>query len=309
MRCLRSLRSVAASGVHVLFVDNGSTDGSFERAREEFPEFEYLQNGANLFFSGGNNRAMERAMAQGAEYLFILNNDTEVLPGCIDTLTAFMDATPGAAACQPLLCAMHAPERIASAGCRVGVSGKAWDHLCGQAASTAGDAPFEVLGVTGGAMFVRASVLHEVGLFDESFQMYFEDVDLSLRMRRAGSSLWCVPGARVLHMVSATANKERAWWRAYLCERNSWRVLLKNFPLPRILQGMALSVPASFLAAAVNVAHGNVRYGAFIAMATVQGMFLFLRLFPRRLAETGTSSPFWHLVDGKVVYPPPCPHA
>lgn len=304
--CLESLRECSSEGFTVIFVDNGSTDGSYEEARAAFPEFTYLQNGENLYFAAGNNRAIDVALDQGADYVFILNNDTVLLPGCVPLLTAFMDAHPQAAACQPLLCAMADPQHIASAGCRLSMCGKGWDHLCGQPVDAAGTEPFEVLGVTGGAMLARASSLRQVGLFDESFQMYFEDVDLSLRMRSAGYTLHCVPAARVLHEISATTDRLSSWRRAYFCERNSWKLMLKNFPRWQCLKGFAVGIPASAAVGGYNILRGNVTYGWKILCATGQGVLSLAVHFAGGNLPRKHSVSFWRLVDVDMVYPPAC---
>ncbi|BCS87979.1 glycosyl transferase [Pseudodesulfovibrio sediminis] len=304
--CLNSLRQEGTPGVEVLFVDNDSTDGSFEKAQQEYPEFVHQQNGTNLFFAGGNNRGLETVLSGDTEFIFILNNDTVVEPGCIDRLQTFLERHPEVGACQPLLCSMDNPEKIASGGCRLGGVGKAWDHACGQPLETVGDKPYQVLGVTGGAMLVRTSVLRSVGLFDESFQMYFEDVDLSLRMRNAGWELYCVPTARVLHKGSASTVALGMWRRAYYCERNSYRVMLNNFPPGRLAMGYARGVPLAIVASAYNILTGRWRYGWSILKAVLLGVLDGIASLPQVWQQRKRPCRFEERVDWKVGYPP-CP--
>ena len=83
--CLESLGASRYGALDVLLVDNGSRDGSGDRLHQRFPSVEYLQTGTNLGYSGGNNRGIEHALDAGAEYLLILNNDTQVLPGTLQS--------------------------------------------------------------------------------------------------------------------------------------------------------------------------------------------------------------------------------
>ena len=301
--CLASLEAEGTPDVQVLFVDNGSTDGSYEKARKAFPDFSYQQNGQNLFFAAGNNRGLETALARDAEYAFILNNDTVVEPGCVGKLLKFMETHAEAAACQPVLCQLDRPQIIASGGCRLGGIGKAWDHACGCPVAKLSQEPFPVLGVTGGAMFVRASVLKSVGMFDESFKMYFEDVDLSLRMRNAGWELYCIPDARVLHKMSATTKARGMSWRTYFCERNSYRVMLKNFPPGRLVRGYARGLLFAAMASASSLLTGRFLNGWYILKAMLQGGLDGVSSFPRVWREKDRLCRFEDMVDWKVNYP------
>ncbi|MDD4455987.1 MAG: glycosyltransferase family 2 protein [Syntrophotalea acetylenica] len=304
--CIQSLLKSKGDDCQVIFVDNGSTDGSYEFIREKFPQCEFLQNGENLFFAAGNNRGIIKAADMGAEYVFILNNDTLVEPGCIETLVNFMDANPQAAACQPLLCHLSDPDIIASAGCRLGRIGRAWDHSCGLPTKAVGTEPFPVLGVTGGALFIHTSVMVEAGLFDETFQMYFEDVDLSLRLRNAGHSLYCIPSARVLHMVSATTNKMNADRRIYFCERNAFTVMLKNFPLKHVLFGYAFAIPASTVMVGVHLLKGRFGLARYVLKAMGEGIAgLFQHVWGHK-KQADRPALFWEFVDSDVIFPPAC---
>lgn len=306
-RCMDSLVAQKNINFSVIFVDNGSIDNSIDLVGKAYPLVHVVANKANLYFAAGNNVGIRLALEKHFKYVFVLNNDTEVAEDCLWRLHAFMEGHERVGACQPVLCYMHRPDIVASAGCLVCISGKGSDLGCGQPVEAfAGRGARDVVGVTGGAMFLRAEALREVGLFDETFQMYLEDVDLSLRLREAGWSLFLVPEARVLHEVSATVNREGNWKNVYFCERNSYKVILKNYPPGQIVRAYALSLPSALIAACSGLLRGKYLHGYGILKAMAEGMVHLCCMLPRRLRGDGARTyPFWPRVL-PTCYPPPC---
>lgn len=310
--CLDALLASDCPGLSAMLVDNASSDGSAEFVRRRYPQVELLENPENYYFSRGNNEGMRLALDRGADYLLVLNNDTLIDPSCVRLLIEFMDAHPRAGACQPLLRFMHRPDLAASAGIRLGMAGKAWDMACGEPAESLGRLPFQVLGATGGAMLLRAEALSQCGLFCEEFQMYFEDVDLSLRLREAGWDIWCVPEASVLHECSVTTNRTGSWRRGYFCERNSYKVVLRNYPPAKILKAYLLGWPMAGLVAGYNLLLHDRRYGLAIAQAMLEGLRDLVRFLPGRLSRRDRQArryPFWLMIEESVIYPPNCRRA
>lgn len=313
--CLESLFRDLPPGGRVLLVDNASADDSVAAARAAFPDMEVIANPRNLYFAAGNNVGIRHALEAGADYVFILNNDTTVEPGCLERLVRFMEEHPEAGGCQPLLCFMHSPGYVASSGCLVTMSGRAWDRDCGVPAADLGEDPEPALGITGGAALFRSEALRESGGFSREFGMYFEDVDLSLRLREAGWELFCVPRARVLHEVSATTDAFIPSAKVFLCERNSYRVVLRNFPAKRIVAAYVLGLPCALAGAGSSIIRGRQGHGWRVVWAAVIGCGLLLAAIPRRclelLAGRRRTYPFWEMIDDTRVYPPACvrPHA
>ncbi len=304
--CLDSLLRSTHHALRILVVDNGSTDGSLDLVRSDYPTVETLDNGRNLYFCKGNNRGIEHALGQAPDYLFVLNNDTTVAPDCVERLVAFMERTPTAGACQPLLLFMERPDLINSAGCRCTLSGKTWDDKFMRPRTEA--SPAQVLGVTGGAMFVRPAALARTGGFCEAFTMYSEDVDLSLRLRSAGWDLYLVPEALVWHKFGASAETRIPLRKIFFCERNSYWVVLRNFPPFQILRSFALCAPFRLLIAAWQAVHGRFGYAACILLGLGIGLASFPVLFPLRLLKPGrtrATCPFWRYMDDRHLVPPP----
>ena len=204
LACLASLTELDYSDYEVLIVDNGSTDGSVAAIREHFSEVAVIENGTNLGFTGGNNVGLRHALDREADYVLLLNNDTEVAPDFLSRLIEAMEARPTAGAAGPLIYYHDRPDVIWSAGGEV-------DWRRGQTRMLGldqrdvgqfGQQPREVDFVSGCAMLVRRSALEQVGLLDERFFVYYEEVEWCVRMRRAGFQILCVPQAHVWHRIA-----------------------------------------------------------------------------------------------------------
>jgi GT2 family glycosyltransferase len=204
--CLGSLARVSEPALRIIVVDNASTDHSVEMVRRDFPGVELVVNRENLLFAAGNNVGLERAMAEGAERMLLLNNDTEVRPDFAARMTAVMDADPRAGIVGPKIFYYDDPRRIWYGG------GGFWPligvprhlnirRLDGTFPERAGETGY----VTGCAMLIRREVIERIGLLDPAYRMYSEDVDFCLRARRAGWTCLYEPSAVVWHKVSSSS--------------------------------------------------------------------------------------------------------
>ena len=224
-----------------LLIDNGSSDGSVAFVRERFgadERVEILELGKNLGWAGGNNAGMKRALAAGADYAFLLNNDTATDPFAIEHLVSTAEAKPEAGALAPKMLMYDCPDILNSLGLECSIIGSSWDLGIGRLDGPRWDEPRRVIGVCGGAAFYRADVLRKVGLLPPDFGIYLDDLDLCLRMWNAGFEVWNCPDARVRHKFSATMGAgKNARRKYYLNTRNRARVILRHFPLrhwPRV---------------------------------------------------------------------------
>lgn len=308
-KCVESVLASQGARYGVLVADNGSTDNSLDDLPVD-PRLEILRNGENLYFAKGNNRGIEHILKRaeqtqdGPKYVFILNNDTEIHPLCLRRLTEFMEQTPEAAGCQPILLFQSNPAYVNSRGCRVSLSGRTWDAGFSEP-HTPSERPEKVLGITGGAMFLRTDILRRVGGFCEYFSMYSEDVDLSLRIRSGGASLWCVPQALVLHAYGGTAIASMPSKRLFYCERNGIYLVLRNFPLSKVFKSFVLCTPLRLLIALNALRQGRFRYAWAVLAATGAGLaalpwFVARRLLSREKRDYG----FWPEVDEDRLIPP-----
>jgi N-acetylglucosaminyl-diphospho-decaprenol L-rhamnosyltransferase len=204
----------------VVVVDNGSTDGSPAAVRADFPEVTLLELGENLGFGTALNRAVA---AHPADAIVLLNSDVECEPGfCAALLGAFGDGLDMVAG---VLLQERDPGLIDSAGVVADRTLMGFDHLHGEPVTTAATAAAP-LGPTGGAALYRRSAWDAVGGFDERIFLYYEDLDLALRIAARGGRCALAPDARALHAYSpglgAASGAKYArtgWSRGYMLRR------------------------------------------------------------------------------------------
>lgn len=245
--CLQSIREHCRVPEEIIVVDNGSHDGTPERVRSEFPECRLVNTGANLGFAKGNNVGISLATGR---YLFLVNSDVKILPGCVKALLDFMEANPGVALSGPQM--RGADGRVRRSTMRFPTL---WNTICRALALDAvfprsrifagylmGDFDHrhtqDVQILNGWFWVVRREALAQVGGLDEQFFMYGEDMDWCYRFHRAGWRIaFCAESAAVHYGGASSAlaparfyvEKQRAnlqYWKkhngrlkafAYLC--------------------------------------------------------------------------------------------
>jgi hypothetical protein len=196
----------------LMMVDNGSTDGSVEAVRREFPAVEVLALGENRRFAGGNDEGVRRALAAGADAVMLVNNDTEADPALFEHLLAALEADPGAGAAAPLITFAEPRDRIWYAGGRCVPALGLVAHRGLRALERGQYRAVETTGyLTGCCLLARREAWERVGLLDERYFIYAEDADWSLRARAAGYRLLFVPRARLWHKVSAASGAASPW--------------------------------------------------------------------------------------------------
>jgi hypothetical protein len=222
--CLASVTRCHAA--EVIVVDNGSSDGSVAMVQREYPAVRLIASAQNLGFVRANNLALRQATGM---HLLLLNPDAELLPGALEELQDFLDAHERAAIVGPQLqypdgSLQHAAFRFPTLlqtyfeffphPARLLASG-----LNGRypTASYRGS-PFQADFVLGACLLARREAVEHVGLLDESYFMYCEEMDWCWRFRRAGWSVWCDPRARVVHHEAQSSRQTR--WESYV---EKWR--------------------------------------------------------------------------------------
>jgi GT2 family glycosyltransferase len=230
--CLRSLYSQTDRDFEVVVVDNGSADASLAMVRSEFPEVKLLEAGENLGFAEGCNRGME---VVSKPWVFALNNDTRLHPDAIASLRrAALSAGPRLGMLQARILFMDQPHLTNSTGVLLRSDGVFIDRDFA-APLRQGDVQQPIFCVSAGAALYRRAMLEAVrlptGVFDRSFFMYFEDVDLGWRCRLAGWEAEYVPAALVYHRFHGSTTRQRHAFVATHCHANKVRTLLKNASL------------------------------------------------------------------------------
>jgi GT2 family glycosyltransferase len=202
VRAVKSLLAAAYERHVVVVVDNGSPSGDAARLVAELGDaVKVIASEANLGYGGGANLGLRWAMAQNAAYAWVLNNDTIIEPTCIGQLVDAMESNPRYGILSPQISGPvgpEAPDGIWFAGGRVLLERAETRHSL-ERIEGAGIVQTEY--ITGCAMFLRVAALAEIGLFWEPLFLYWEDLDLSLRMRRAGWDLGVLPAAHIQHAI------------------------------------------------------------------------------------------------------------
>jgi GT2 family glycosyltransferase len=225
--CLESLRQQTLSDVEIIVVDNGSDDGSQAMLEEEFPHVTLYALERNTGFCHANNVGIRTA--QGS-YIALLNNDTVAAPNWLETLVAALEQRPGYSFASSCMLQMDDPariDRVADSFCSCGFM---FGLGNGERAAEVYREPFEIFGVCGGAAFFRREVFETIGLLDERYFAYLEDLDLNWRMAHAGLKGVYVPEAVVHHVGGGTSAGQRNPWVLRRTVRNVWLTMSKNVP-------------------------------------------------------------------------------
>ena len=223
--CLKALQAQAPRP-RIVVVDNGSTDGTAALLKG----VESIRIDANVGYGRANNQAMRRAIDSGAEFVALVNNDVEVQPGWLAALLEAASEHPEAGLFTGTLLFRDRPDVVNSTGLAIDRFGRARDRDFEIPLAQLGTQDGPVAGVSGGAALLRCSMLQAAGLFDPAYFAYYEDVDLSLRARKAGFSCWYVREARALHRFGATV-KAGSPRQRYLLGRGHLRTLALHQPL------------------------------------------------------------------------------
>lgn len=234
-RSLPALKPELLPGDELIISDNASTDGTLERVRELMPDAVIVQNGGNHGFMRGVNAG---AAAAGGDVLVLLNPDAAVAPGWAQAIRRPLEEGRGWDAWQALV-TMDDGERINTSGGIVHFTGLAWAGQVGEPVAAAERAPAEPEFGSGACLAIRMDVWRELGGFPEHFFLYFDDVDLALRIRLRGGQVGFEPRARVDHDYTFTKGDLK--WR--MLERNRWATIIRCYPAALLL----LLLPALLL--------------------------------------------------------------
>lgn len=278
--CLAALLVQTYSPFEIVLVDNGSTDDSVPFVRERFPQVRLVLLERNTGFAAGHNRGI--AASRGV-YVATLNNDAIPEPGWLGALVAAAERDPQVGMVASKMLFYDRPTVVNSAGICVDRAGIAWDRHGGWP-DDPNEPSVEVFGPCAGAALYRRGLLDEVGLFDESFFCYLEDVDLAWRARLAGWRCWYAPDARVLHHHSGTAGDASAFKRYHLGRNKVW-LIAKNYPMPELLTHLPLIVAYDLLAVVGMLLTGHRHgYAPSARLASLTGRLVGLAGLPRALA-------------------------
>lgn len=259
LACLETIYDQDYGKLDVIVVDNGSEDGTREALTRHFPQVQLVTLPENIGAVRGYNVGFRKALEADYPYLFLLNNDTLLAPDCISELVAEAESAPDIGLVMPKIYYAGEPTRIWSIGTRANPLNLEIVQL-GQNELDEGqwDEPLDIDDAPFCAVLMKRKMMDEVGLPDEIFYFYYEDMDYCLRARRHGYRLRMAPAATMWHKVSRSSGgsdtpRERYWmarssvlyfrkhahlwqwpiilfWRSASALRTTWRLLRKRRP-------------------------------------------------------------------------------
>jgi GT2 family glycosyltransferase len=249
LECLRSVFELDYQAYSVVVWDNGSIDGSPRRIANCFPQATLVESATNLGFCGGHNAVITDGLRKGFDYFWVLNNDSIVSPQSLSQLVECMEGDRQIGLASPIIYFRDQPERIQFCG--------AWLNLARQDYTKAtsldqvhreeGSAPQRMV-LYGTALVLRRDVAEQVGVFNERYFAYYEDIELSFRSARAGFINKVVGDACVWHEQPATGHKpahffyymtRNAYWFWWAASRTVDRLALLRRHLARSLRRAA----------------------------------------------------------------------
>lgn len=278
LACLDSLRAAWFGGAQAIVVDNGSRDGSVEAIRDRFPRLDVIALPENRGFAGGCNVGITAALSRGAGAVLLLNNDTEVAADFLGWLVQSLNEHPRAAAVSGAVLRYDNPEVLDVAYLEI-FFGHGLVHRRGVNAlpGQGFDVERQVDVGVGSCLLLRREALERVGLLDEEYFAYHEEVDWCFRARQAGFEIWYQPLSRIWHHGSRSTTGARAdapaprpssvpqlenpiplTWnpvRTYLGARNAARFVRAHGTLPQQIYWVcstAYALPLAYLAAVLD---------------------------------------------------------
>ncbi len=279
-----SIDSVLAQSernITLVVVDNGSGDGSreiIEQYKKQDSRVQSVYREKNYGYTGGVNPGLEMAIEAGVAYVAPFNNDAVADKDWLKHLAAWLDthAEYGIAACNLL----HTDGKTYdSTADEYSVWGLPYPRGRDEPISQKYDGKRDIFGASGGASMYRVAMLREIGLFDQDFFAYYEDIDLSFRAQLAGWKIRYVPEAIVYHAQGVTSNRIGNGFTTYQHMKNAPMVILKDVPLSMLWR----VVPRFWLAYHVSFANAIFKKG--FGWAAIRGYGRFVLLVPKKLGE------------------------
>jgi len=280
-------------------VDNGPADGSLaeagrqmEKYADRLPKTVVHEPGRNLGFTAGNNLAMRQALERNADYCYLLNGDAAFEVGALKEAVKTAEADPAIGAVQSLLVLQQNPQEINSWGNALHYLG--FGYACGYRRPRI-KAPHDVTDIaypSGAGVLLRCSVLKKVGLFDETFGSYHEDLDLGWRIRLAKYRVVLAPLSVVEHHYEFSRSIQKWYWM----ERNRFLVILKNYKIATLVwlaPQIVMSELALFIFAVVK--------GWWLDKLKVYGYFLKLGTWRHVCAERRVINSFRRIKDREIL--------
>lgn len=253
--CLTSVINHASRETEIVVVDNNSSDNTVSIVHSFGDRVILIENDSNTGYTGGNNLGIR---STNRPYVFLLNPDTETTQGFLNPLVSELDSNTEAAAAQPLVLLLKERSKINLTGVERHFLGFGWcrsynrDYVPEQLKRE------EITAFSGSAVLLRRKSLEEVGLFDEKYFMYGDDVDLSWKLRAAGYRIVSVPKSTIYHDYSFLADKKGLEFKNkfYLIERNRFASVLTCYEQRTLILLLPILLLTEVLLALLSLTKG-----------------------------------------------------
>lgn len=243
VQCLESLEKQTYRDFEIILLDDASTNDSVQQLQQRLPaNTVFLPQQANSGFAAVNNVGMRRALADGCDWVLLLNNDTVAAPDFLETL---LRQTPAGAVSCPKMLFLDPPDEIWFAGGELDRTTGKVRHLGGHEKDGPAFAEKkQVSFITFCCVLLPRQVIEQVGFLDETLFMYCEDVDYCIRLADAGVPLWFLPDARIWHKAGGSAGGMLSVYyitrnTLYLTCKGKSRLYIRARTLPVLLAGAA----------------------------------------------------------------------
>jgi GT2 family glycosyltransferase len=273
--CLDSLQNQTLN-CHIIVVDNGSMDKSLVLLEENYPQVEIIKLTKNHGFAGGVNAGMKKALEDGTKYVALLNNDAPADKRWLENLVKKLDQNSKIGITTSKILSADS-SFIDSTGDYYTIWGLPYPRGRNETDVDKYDSETTIFGASGGASLYRTRMIKEIGLFDEDFFAYYEDVDLSFRAQLAGWKVTYVPEAKVYHQISATSGKIKGF-ATYQTLKNLPLLMWKNVPARLMLKVFPRFVFAYFMFWGSAILRGQI-------WSSTKGVAMSIFLWPKKLIE------------------------
>jgi len=280
----------------IIVADNGSTDGSLQKLKTQFPDLIFLDNQHNLGFAEGNNKAIQYSIHKGYTHSLLLNNDTEAEEDLVQKLLKHLQDHPEAAAVQPAIYWLHDQTKLWNgAGRYHALTGKVYSNT---KQNNPNKKYTSVQWLTGCCMLIRNSILDKGGAFNKQFFLYYEDVELSFRIRAEGHELHYLPSATLYHEAGASGqlpSREKEGTLSpvihyYVSRNHIW--FLRRFGNPYFYPLMALyNAPYYLGLLCYFIVRGRLKKAKFLIKGIKEGFFTPEKVIWPKINHNTTSKP------------------
>jgi len=273
--CLDSLLTQVHKA-HIIVVDNGSIDGSLELIRKHYPNIDLIINHSNLGFAAGVNQGIKKAIELDLDYVALFNDDAVADKNWLGCLVESFEGNTqvGIATCKFMTIDK---QHFDSTGDQYTIWGLPFPRGRDEIVSNKYDNLTDVFGASGGASIYRIKMLKQIGLFDQDFFAYYEDVDISFRAQLAGWKIKYVPDSIAYHQIGASSSKIKGFTTYQTMKNLPW-IIVKDVPMrliPTVVPRFKLAY-FSFVISAFQRKQG--RYA-------LKGLIISLALMPKKLIQ------------------------